>query len=256
MTVATEYKVPGLDVSVSPMHPSEVIEWIDSRVGQRTLMLNHNLHSAYLFNTEPEFRQTYELADLSLVDGFPILVGVNVSRVAHLAAPLGGRYRTGSCDWIDHLTQSKFVRRVAVIGTDVDSNRRAARRIAALDPRFVVEMWDGFGELEALRRNGYRGLHDFRPDLILLGLGMPLQERLIRDDWDLLPEAVIATVGGALDQLSGTQAMAPRYLGRCGMEWLYRLASDPRRLSHRYLVEPFLLGRCLGSRLRHKVHHS
>ncbi len=55
-----------------------------------------------------------------------------------------------------------------------------------------------------------------------------------------LSARVIVNVGACLDYLAGTRALT-RWLGRIGFEWLFRLLRDPRRLWHRYLVEPILL---------------
>jgi exopolysaccharide biosynthesis WecB/TagA/CpsF family protein len=55
------------------------------------------------------------------------------------------------------------------------------------------------------------------------------------------PIKVVAAVGGAIDQLSGLQSNSPRWLGKMGLEWLWRFASQPKRLFFRYWVEPFLL---------------
>lgn len=238
-------QVPFLNVDVRPMKPCQIIQWLDERVGVRTVVLGHNLHSVYLYNTVPEFRAAYDRADLRLVDGFPILLGVNLLRVRNRRWPLGGQFRTGSCDWIPELHHSASIRRIAVIGASAESNGRAVDKLAELNPSFIVRGWDGFDELELLRADGLSALQSFMPDLVLVGLGMPLQERFIYDEFSNLPETVIAAVGGALDQLSGTQAAAPRVFGGIGLEWLYRLASDPKRLAYRYLVEPWMLARTL-----------
>jgi N-acetylglucosaminyldiphosphoundecaprenol N-acetyl-beta-D-mannosaminyltransferase len=87
----------------------------------------------------------------------------------------------------------------------------------------------------------------FQPDLVLVGLGMPRQEYFLLENLESLPPSTYATVGGAIDYIGGTTTLAPRWLGRVGLEWAWRLAHDPRRLANRYLVEPFaLLARMLG----------
>ncbi|WP_258072339.1 WecB/TagA/CpsF family glycosyltransferase [Rathayibacter sp. AY1E9] len=55
------------------------------------------------------------------------------------------------------------------------------------------------------------------------------------------------TWGGCLDYIAGTQALAPRWMGALGVEWLFRLARDPRRLAARYLLEPLQLLRIVLS---------
>jgi N-acetylglucosaminyldiphosphoundecaprenol N-acetyl-beta-D-mannosaminyltransferase len=86
--------------------------------------------------------------------------------------------------------------------------------------------------------------------LLFLGLGCPRQEQFAHEIGDRVRAAVIC-VGAAFDFHAGTKKMAPRWMQRCGLEWLFRLLCEPRRLWRRYLVTNtnFLLrvaGRMLG----------
>ncbi|MCA1379196.1 WecB/TagA/CpsF family glycosyltransferase, partial [Bradyrhizobium sp. IC4060] len=81
--------------------------------------------------------------------------------------------------------------------------------------------------------------HD--PQLILVGMGMPLQEAFLTRNLAQMPNAYIATVGGAVDYVAGAAKLSPRWLGRFGLEWAWRFAHDPLRLYGRYLIEPVKL---------------
>jgi N-acetylglucosaminyldiphosphoundecaprenol N-acetyl-beta-D-mannosaminyltransferase len=70
--------------------------------------------------------------------------------------------------------------------------------------------------------------------LLFVGLGCPKQERWVIDHRGRVP-AVLLAVGAAFDFLAGTKSQAPRWMMRCGLEWTFRLASEPRRLARRYL---------------------
>jgi N-acetylglucosaminyldiphosphoundecaprenol N-acetyl-beta-D-mannosaminyltransferase len=72
-------------------------------------------------------------------------------------------------------------------------------------------------------------------------MGMPRQELWTLAVFDDLPDCVIFSVGAAFDYEAGTQRPAPRWMGRAGVEWAYRLVQDPRRLFRRYCVEPWTL---------------
>jgi N-acetylglucosaminyldiphosphoundecaprenol N-acetyl-beta-D-mannosaminyltransferase len=84
-------------------------------------------------------------------------------------------------------------------------------------------------------------LTEFRPQLVLLGLGMPLQEQVLTRRLATLPPAVYCAVGGAIEQIAGIQKLAPRWLGRLGLEWAWRLVLHPRRVAYRVFGEPWLL---------------
>ena len=85
-----------------------------------------------------------------------------------------------------------------------------------------------------------------RPDVIWVGLSTPTQERFMADQWRGLDAAVMIGVGAAFDFHAGLKPQAPRWMQRSGLEWLFRLAVEPRRLGRRYLVNnPLFVARVL-----------
>lgn len=83
-----------------------------------------------------------------------------------------------------------------------------------------------------------------QPHLVWVGLSTPKQERFMAEFAAQLDTRVLIGVGAAFDFLAGTKPQAPRLLQRTGLEWLYRLATEPRRLAPRYLRHvPLFLGR-------------
>jgi N-acetylglucosaminyldiphosphoundecaprenol N-acetyl-beta-D-mannosaminyltransferase len=72
-------------------------------------------------------------------------------------------------------------------------------------------------------------------------MGMPRQEHWIVDHLDKLSVNVILNGGAALDYFAGVIPTPPRWAGRLGLEWLFRLMAEPRRLWFRYLVEPWFI---------------
>lgn len=75
-----------------------------------------------------------------------------------------------------------------------------------------------------------------RPDVIWVGLGTPKQERFMAAQAATLDAGVLIGVGAAFDFHTGRVRQAPRWMQRSGLEWLFRLATEPRRLGYRYLV--------------------
>jgi N-acetylglucosaminyldiphosphoundecaprenol N-acetyl-beta-D-mannosaminyltransferase len=76
-----------------------------------------------------------------------------------------------------------------------------------------------------------------KPDLVLVALGCPKQERFIAENQHVLPGAAWIGVGGTLDFFAGLRKRAPKRVQGAGLEWLIRLAQDPKRLWKRYLVQ-------------------
>lgn len=96
-----------------------------------------------------------------------------------------------------------------------------------------------------------QALNAAQPDLVLVALGSPKQENLIRRlrGEGVLPDAWWMGVGITLSFLSGEVNRAPDWMQRVGMEWVHRLAQEPKRLFRRYLIEgvPFALRLLAGS---------
>ena len=95
-----------------------------------------------------------------------------------------------------------------------------------------------------------RIVREARPDMIWVGLSTPKQERFMAEYLPKLETTLMFGVGAAFDFHAGRVSQAPRWMQRSGLEWFYRLCSEPRRLGRRYLVNnPLFLWRILGQLL-------
>ncbi len=75
------------------------------------------------------------------------------------------------------------------------------------------------------------------PDIIWVGLSSPRQEKFMAQHWSELDAGLLIGVGAAFDFHSGRVPQAPRWMQRTGLEWLFRLSTEPRRLWRRYLIQ-------------------
>ena len=73
-----------------------------------------------------------------------------------------------------------------------------------------------------------------KPDLTVVALGVPTQELFINDIYKRLNKGMFIGVGGSLDVLSGNKKRAPLFMRRVNLEWLYRIAKDPKRIRRFY----------------------
>ena len=232
-----------LDVEVTPLNRGELLEAVRHAVEHQSqlIILGHNLHSVYLAHTNASFGRVYRCAQVVLADGMPVLAAVALADLAAGRRPPGVSRRLGSTDWVGEAGRLDCMRRVALLGARTYSNQAAAEVLQ--HPSRQVEIlgipadpWSESSLPETIET-----LRDFSPQMLLVGMGMPLQERVLTEVARQTSIPVIAAVGGALDQISGVQSLAPRWLGRMGLEWAWRLASDPRRLAGRYIREPLQL---------------
>jgi N-acetylglucosaminyldiphosphoundecaprenol N-acetyl-beta-D-mannosaminyltransferase len=80
-------------------------------------------------------------------------------------------------------------------------------------------------------------INEARPDFVWVGLGMPKQERWMVEHLGKIDATALIGIGAAFDFHAGTKPRAPIWMQRSGLEWLFRLMTEPRRLAHRYLID-------------------
>jgi N-acetylglucosaminyldiphosphoundecaprenol N-acetyl-beta-D-mannosaminyltransferase len=80
-------------------------------------------------------------------------------------------------------------------------------------------------------------INETRPDFVWVGLGMPKQEKWMVEHLGKIDATALIGVGAAFDFHAGTKPRAPIWMQRSGLEWLFRLLTEPRRLAHRYLID-------------------
>jgi N-acetylglucosaminyldiphosphoundecaprenol N-acetyl-beta-D-mannosaminyltransferase len=212
----------------------DAIEALVSR-GSGGAVFTPNVDHVVKAEREPELREAYRTVDLSLADGMPLVWS---SRL--LGAPLPERV-SGS-DLVLPLARRAAERgwRLYLLGGAPGDAERAAtvlERLGAAIAGFEAPQVDigaaGAAASEALadrvRASG--------AELVLVALGAPKQEIWIHRHRRRLGGAVAIGVGQSLAFVAGTLARCPRWLSRAGLEWLFRLLCEPRRLWRRYLME-------------------
>ena len=99
-------------------------------------------------------------------------------------------------------------------------------------------------------RHAVDAIRETNPDVLFVALGAPKQEIWMQRHAAELGGAVSVGVGGAFDIVAGRFRESPRWMTRHGLEWLFRLAQEPRRLARRYLLDdPWILWWAIRTRL-------
>ena len=229
-----------LGVDATPLKVVELVEVLAGFVadGTKRTVVGHNLHSVTLTHSDPGFRSLYEDSDVVLLDGAPVLW--LWGRTGNAVGPVM-EYRLGSTDWLPSLGKVSGLKRIAVVGAGSEANALAVEKLRTIVPGATVAGLPGEGWNDDVEAAAVRWLAEQQPQLVLLGLGMPLQESVLQRQLDTFPPAIYCTVGGAIDQLAGIQKLAPRWLGRLGLEWAWRLLLHPRRVAYRVFGEPWVL---------------
>lgn len=189
-----------------------------------------NVTTLMAMREDPMLQSFVDRSALVVADGQPLV----------WCAPLfGGRLpeRVTGIDLVDALCA-----RAAASGVGVfllgSTERLLERALRALQRRHAgLEISGSNGHypaaaaldrVEAINRSGAR--------ILLVGMGSPRQERFIETHWSRLGVEIAIGVGGSFDVIAGARLRAPRWASRMGLEWLVRLAQEPRRLFPRYLA--------------------
>ena len=205
-----------------------------------------NVDHIMRFNRNRRFREAYRKASLVLADGMPV---VWASRILGSAV----REKVSGADLFPRVSEAAAEQGLSIyiLGALDGAAEKAARILRRRHPDLRVAGTQcprrGFHLDKEENRKVIEAVRAASPDILFLALGCPKQEFWMHDHCEALGVPVTLGVGAAVDFLSGMVRRAPLWMQRCGLEWLYRILCEPRRLWKRYLVDdsPFLL-RVLG----------
>lgn len=267
-------KVDILGVSVDVMYLAEAVKYICDYAGDKSRPAGYVIKPYVEFLDRaagnPQLAGLLNGAELSIADGVAVLWAANylyagprtairffqtlsqiVFAPAELAWPVPERAAGTNFTWpllraaaSDHL-------RVYIIGKETAADiDHVARVISAAIPEIVIA-----GTLSGRDQSSPRGqvsddwldqtaerLAAAQPDIILVGLGFPLQEGVCAELAGRLEHGLLIGEGGTFDydSFGGTRRKAPAALQRVGLEWLWRLILEPRRLVRQLAIPRFI----------------
>jgi N-acetylglucosaminyldiphosphoundecaprenol N-acetyl-beta-D-mannosaminyltransferase len=214
-----------------------------------TLIVNVNIYALNLAYEIPWFRTFLNSADLVFCDGAGVI----------LAARLFGYClpeRITYADWTRNLAKFAAEHELSLyfLGGKPGVADHAAKRLIEEFPQLkILGTANGYFDksLECPENQAVIcRINAVKPDILIVGFGMPLQERWLMDNWAEINASVGLPAGAVFDYISGQVPRAPRWMTDHGLEWLGRLAIEPRRLWKRYLIgNPLFFLRVLRQRL-------
>ncbi len=191
-----------------------------------------NVHAVMEAHDRPAYRAVLQAADLVLPDGMPLVWLLR-------RQGRSGQPRFRGADLVERLCALAEAEGLPVgfYGAQPETLQRLVAWLLRRFPRLsIVYVYsppfrpltpeEDAHVVRALRASGVR--------LLFVGLGCPKQEQWMAEHRGRVP-AVMVGVGAAFDFLAGTKPQAPRWMQRAGLEWLFRLLTEPRRLGRRYL---------------------
>jgi N-acetylglucosaminyldiphosphoundecaprenol N-acetyl-beta-D-mannosaminyltransferase len=217
-----------IDVRGLPLDDMTAVQLVDQvrrLIGANGVCTAQALHATALeARRSPQFRHAVAAADIVYADGYSVSL---------LGRAFGARRaeRLATTDLFDALVRDGAFRRLAMVGGLPGVAERAARNLSIEHGVETVFATHGYhrGWSDVLA-----GLSSTAPDLVLVGLGMPLESLWLAEHRGELPPALYLTCGGMLRILAHDERRSPMAVQRMRLEWLFRLVTDPRRTWRRY----------------------
>jgi N-acetylglucosaminyldiphosphoundecaprenol N-acetyl-beta-D-mannosaminyltransferase len=243
-------KTKVLGVWIDVVRLDEALERIrQAALGRERLLVAHvNITALNLAWEQPWLREFFNRAGLVFCDGMGVMLG---------ARWLGGRLpeRFTLADWVWPLAEMCAAANLSAffLGNPPGVAQRAAEQLQRRFPELrVAGAQHGYfnqapGQVE--NELVLAQINDSGADILLVGFGMPAQERWLAENWPRLRVQVGITGGAIFEYISGDLRRGPDWLTQHYLEWLARLLISPRRYGRRYLRDiPLFLGRLLAQR--------
>jgi N-acetylglucosaminyldiphosphoundecaprenol N-acetyl-beta-D-mannosaminyltransferase len=209
---------------------------VQTAVAQKKIIVaNYNVHAFNLSMLIPQFLKFYETAEYKICDGMGIIKGLDFMGIS-----LSSKYKTPLTLLVPLLLEycDRYEFSVFLLGSKPQHIESALKKQQAKYPQIKFAGHHGYFDKENSQENRavIEKINRFKPDILIVGMGMPLQEIWIQQNYDRLDASVIIPCGAVIDRLAGLVPDCPRWLSNFGLEWLYRLTREPKRLASRYLL--------------------
>jgi N-acetylglucosaminyldiphosphoundecaprenol N-acetyl-beta-D-mannosaminyltransferase len=254
VTAATELPevVQVEDIGFHPLTFDQTVAWIIGRASSidGAVVCTPNVDYVVRARRDPAFRAAISSADLRVPDGMWIVYAARLAGVG-IRETVTGRLLLPA---VAHEAQTKGIP-IALFGAGPGVAPAAARAMERRFPHlqvaaivtpptpFEIGTDADDGSVALLRECGAA--------IIFVALGAPKQELWMERHRDELKHVVLIGVGAAFDITANRFREAPRWMTRFGLEWVFRLAQEPRRLARRYLVDdPWILLWAARTRIR------
>lgn len=220
-------KVP-FDVVDKKQLVNFVIEWGFSRI--QKLVLYMNAFGVVTFLKNKKYANIITRSDLVYSDGWgPVFASKLTGNILKQRVNVG--------DFINDLLKRANQKRMKIflLGCEENVVKLAYEIIKTRYKDLKIDFQNGFFTRKE-EKTVINRITKFKPNIVLVGMGVPAQEYWITKNWVLLPKSVYMGVGGVFHYIAGTKSRAPIWMRNSGFEWLYRFFQEPIRLGRRYTM--------------------
>jgi len=193
-----------------------------------------NVHAFDIAFENSSFKNAVNDGDIIFCDGFGVKLGAKI-----LGLSIGERMTPP--DWIDNLCDELLKNNFSIflLGDEPGIAEQCANLFLEKHPALDIKgTHHGFFDKAGPGNEKVIDvINNVKPHVILVGLGMPLQEKWITDNFEKLDSYIFITVGALFRWYSKVERRGPKIFTNNGLEWLWRLFVQPRKVWKRYLVE-------------------
>jgi N-acetylglucosaminyldiphosphoundecaprenol N-acetyl-beta-D-mannosaminyltransferase len=234
MTVPSRVNVLGVGISAINMQLAlQTIQgWVEQRCSSYVCVTG--VHGVMESQKDEALRQIHNLAGMVTPDGMPLVWLSRLYGHEYASRVYGPDLMLALCQ----MPEARGYRHFFYGGAE-GVPEQLANSLQERFPGLVVAgaYSPPFRQLTREEdRQIVRMLREAKPDIVWVGLGTPKQERWMACHVEELPNSVMIGVGAAFDFHTGRKPQAPDWMQRNGLEWFFRLMTEPRRLWRRYLV--------------------
>lgn len=235
--------LPSFDVDllgrrIACMTVANIVAAIDSACVERRkiVVTNYNVHGFNLTMQIPWLYEFMQNADISHCDSVGIIRAIGYMEGRKIPLDYRASYTRLMPKLLEHCDRHRLS--VFLLGSKPKYVQIAVERLRTKYPNITIAGRDGYFCAEDPSANAavIQQINTLKPHVLIVGMGMPIQENWVRLYKDRLNVNAILTGGAVIDRLAGVVPDCPKMLSNMGLEWLYRLYLEPRRLAVRYLI--------------------
>jgi N-acetylglucosaminyldiphosphoundecaprenol N-acetyl-beta-D-mannosaminyltransferase len=216
--------------NVTTIEAADQIEYF-IRGGRPRMILARNAAIRVMEDQDPWFQKVYETSDLVTVDGMAF---VYLGRLfGHPFKEMTG----GPALWYEVLRRAANKGYgVFLLGASEDALQAAMTRLQRQYPGLkIVGHHNGYFKPEQ-EEQIVDAIQQARPQILMVGMSSPMKERFLQRNLQRMGVPACVGVGGAIDLFAGISRLAPMWMRRLCLEWMFRAWQEPRRLVRRYVV--------------------
>jgi N-acetylglucosaminyldiphosphoundecaprenol N-acetyl-beta-D-mannosaminyltransferase len=221
-----------------------ILDWVAEEAPSPKMVVTPNVNLTMLQKRNPAFRRILNSSSLCLVDGKPIYWASRWFNV-DLPEVVTGSDLVPAIFSTHQATRSDQKLNVYLLGAGEGVARRAAEKIMADNPSVrvcgVYSPPFGFENNPDECKTICQNIRDSEASLLIIGLGAPKQELWANKHLEHTGVKVAICAGATIDFMAGEKARAPVWMRKVGLEWLFRMLSEPKRLVGRYVHDGLAL---------------